>query len=334
MAVNNSNTLERLRSKIASGKVSVETKANRNSMTAADTSAIENRIRRNINLKSYLDRVDNGEVLEREEIDDMRKSRNTEYYRQYEERRKEEERKRRQWYAETPMQKEMAGFLDRNLREKAYDDAIKAVSSSLDTAKEQEQETGTRRKSAYDAYSPLLSERLQSSFAPRASLEEELLGTQSSNKSPFSRTPSMEQEVLDAYDRKISGGSNPTAALVANGLGVSSNNNPYADFVSKHNAARSNFAVAKAENETAKQAVSNLQSAQTVLQLERDALDIPDSKVYGKEGSYSAFSGETANIAYFLRNPGAYSTDERAGMESRVSAALQMSDNEKTTFLK
>lgn len=334
MAVNNSNTLERLRSKIASGKVSVETKANRNSMTATDTSAIENRIRRNINLKSYLDRVDNGEVLEREEIDDMRKNRNTEYYRQYEERRKEEERKRRQWYAETPMQKEMAGFLDRNLREKAYDDAIKAVSSSLDTEKEQEQETGARRKSAYDAYSPLLSERLQSSFAPRASLEDELLGKQSSNKSLFSRTPTMEQEVLDAYDRKISDGSNPTAALVRNGLGVSSNNNPYADFVSKYNTARSDFAVAKAENETAKQAVSNLQSAQTVLQLERDALDIPDSKVYGKEGSYSAFSGETANIAYFLRNPGAYSTDERAGMESRVSAALQMSDNEKTTFLK
>lgn len=334
MAVNNSNTLERLRSKIASGKVSVETKTNRNSMTATDTSAIENRIRRNINLKSYLDRVDNGEVLEREEIDDMRKSRNTEYYRQHEERRKEEERKRRQWYAETPLQKEMAGFLDRNLREKAYNDAIKAVSSSLDMAKEQEQETGARRKSAYDAYSPLLSERLQSSFAPRASLEDELLGKQSSNKSLFSQTPSMEQEVLDAYDRKISEGSNPTAALVANGLGVSSNTNPYADFVSKYNTARSDFAVAKAENETAKQAVSNLQSAQTVLQLERDALDIPDSKVYGKEGSYSAFSGETANIAYFLRNPGAYSTDERAGMESRVSAALQMSDNEKTTFLK
>ena len=226
MAVNNSNTLERLRSKIASGKVSVETKTNRNSTTATDTSAIENRIRRNINLKSYLDRVDNGEVLEREEIDDMRKSRDTEYYRQYEERRKEEERKRRQWYAETPMQKEMAGFLEKNLREKAYDDAIKAVSSSLDTAKEQEQETGARRKSAYDAYSPLLSERLQSSFAPRASLEDELLGNQSSNKSLFSKTPSMEQEVLDAYDRQISGGSNPTAALVANGLGVSSNNNP------------------------------------------------------------------------------------------------------------
>lgn len=334
MAVNNSNTLERLRSKIASGKVSVETKANRNSMTATDTSAIENRIRRNINLKSYLDRVDNGEVLEREEIDDMRKSRNTEYYRQYEERRKEEERKRRQWYAETPMQREMAGFLDRNLREKAYDDAIKAVSSSLDTAKEQEQETGARRKSAYDAYSPLLSERLQSSFAPRASLEEELLGKQSSNKSLFSKTPSMEQEVLDAYDRKISESGNPTAALVANGLGVSSNTNPYADSVSKYKTARSDFAVARAENETAKQAVSNLQNAQTVLQLERDALDIPNSKVYGKEGSYSAFSGETANIAYFLRNPGAYSTDERAGMESRVSAALQMSDNEKTTFLK
>lgn len=334
MAVNNSNTLERLRSKLASGKVNVETKANRNSMTAADTSAIENRIRRNINLKTYLDRVDNGEVLEREEIDDMRKSRNTEYYRQYEERRKEEERKRRQWYAETPMQKEMAGFLDKNLREKAYDDAIKAVSSSLDTAKEQEQETGARRKSAYDAYSPLLSERLQSSFAPRASLEEELLGNQSSNKILFSQAPSMEQEVLDAYDRQISGGSNPTAALVANGLGISSNTNPYADFVSKYKTARSDFAAAKAENETAKQAVSNLQSAQTVLQLERDALDIPDSKVYGKDGSYSAFSGETANIAYFLRNPGAYSTDERAGMESRISAALQMSDNEKTTFLK
>lgn len=334
MAVNNSNTLERLRSKIASGKVSVDTKTNRNSMTATDTSAIENRIRRNINLKSYLDRVDNGEVLEREEIDDMRKSRNTEYYRQYEERRKEEERNRRQWYAETPMQREMAGFLDRNLREKAYDDAIKAVSSSLDTAKEQEQETGARRKSAYDAYSPLLSERLQSSFAPRASLEEELLGKQGSNKSLFSQTPSMEKEVLDAYDRQISGSGNPTAVLVANGLGVSSSINPYADSVSKYNAARSDFAVAKAENETAKQAVSNLQSAQTVLQLERDALDIPDSKVYGKEGSYSAFSGETANIAYFLRNPGAYSTDERAGMESRVSAALQMSDNEKTTFLK
>lgn len=334
MAVNNSNTLERLRSKIASGKVSVETKANRNSMTATDTSAIENRIRRNINLKSYLDRVDNGEVLEREEIDDMRKSRNTEYYRQYEERRKEEERKRRQWYAETPLQKEMAGFLEKNLREKAYDDAIKAVSSSLDTAKEQEQETGARRKSAYDAYSPLLSERLQSSFEPRASLEEEILGKQSSNKSLFSKTPSMEQEVLDAYDRKVSGSGNPTAALVANGLGVSSNTNPYADFVSKYKTARSDFAVARAENETAKQAVSNLQNAQTVLQLERDALDIPNSKVYGKEGSYSAFSGETANIAYFLRNPGAYSTDERAGMESRVSAALQMSDNEKTTFLK
>ena len=334
MAVNNSNTLERLRSKIASGKVSVETKANRNSMTATGTSAIENRIRRNINLKSYLDRVDNGEVLEREEIDDMRKSRNTEYYRQYEERRKEEERKRRQWYAETPMQKEMAGFLDRNLREKAYDDAIKAVSSSLDTAKEQEQETGARRKSAYDAYSPLLSERLQASFAPRASIEEELLGKQSSNKSLFSKTPSMEQEVLDAYDRQISGGSNPTAALVANGLGVSSNTNPYADFVSKYKTARSDFAVAKAENETAKQAVSNLQSAQTVLQLERDALDIPDSKVYGKEGSYSAFSGETANIAFLLQHPDSEYIVDPDGMSERIAAVSQMSGNEKTTFLK
>ena len=334
MAVNNSNTLERLRSKIASGKVSVETKTNRNSMTATDTSAIENRIRRNINLKSYLDRVDNGEVLEREEIDDMRKSRNTEYYRQYEERRKEEERKRRQWYAETPMQREMAGFLDRNLREKAYDDAIKAVSSSLDTAKAQEQETGARRKSAYDAYSPLLSERLQSSFAPRASLEEELLGKQSSNKSLFSQTPSMEQEVLDAYDRKISGSGNPTAALVANGLGVSSNTNPYADFVSKYKTARSDFAVAKAENESAKQAVSNLQSAQTVLQLERDALDIPDSKVYGKEGSYSAFSGETANIAFLLQHPDSEYIVDPDGMSDRVAAVSQMSGNEKTTFLK
>lgn len=334
MAVNNSNTLERLRSKIASGKVSVETKANRNSMTATDTSAIENRIRRNINLKSYLDRVDNGEVLEREEIDDMRKSRNTEYYRQYEDRRKEEERKRRQWYAETPMQKEMAGFLEKNLREKAYDDAIKAVSSSLDTAKEQEQETGVRRKSAYDAYSPLLSERLQSSFAPRRSIEEELLGKQSSNKSLFSKKPSMEQEVLDAYDRKISEGSNPTAALVANGLGVSSNINPYADFVSKYKTARSDFAVAKAENETAKQAVSNLQSAQTVLQLERDALDIPDSKVYGKEGSYSAFSGETANIAFLLQHPDSEYIVDPDGMSDRVAAVSQMSGNEKTTFLK
>ena len=334
MAVNNSNTLERLRSKIASGKVSVETKTNRNSMTATDTSAIENRIRRNINLKSYLDRVDNGEVLEREEIDDMRKSRNTEYYRQYEERRKEEERKRRQWYAETPMQKEMAGFLEKNLREKAYDDAIKAVSSSLDTAKEQEQETGARRKSAYDAYSPLLSERLQSSFAPRASLEDELLGNQSSNKSLFSKTPSMEQEVLDAYDRKISEGSNPTAALVANGLGVSSNTNPYADFVSKYKTARSDFAVAKAENETAKQAVSNLQSAQTVLQLERDALGIPDSKVYGKEGSNSAFSGETANIAFLLQHPGRNYMVDPEETSDRIAAVSQMSDNEKTTFLK
>ena len=334
MAVNNSNTLERLRSKIASGKVSVEKKSNRNSMTAADTSAIENRIRRNINLKSYLDRVDNGEVLEREEIDDMRKSRNTEYYRQYEERRKEEERKRRQWYAETPMQKEMAGFLDRNLREKAYDDAIKAVSSSLDTAKEQEQETGARRKSAYDAYSPLLSERLQSSFAPRASLDEELLGKQGRNKSLFPQKPSMEQEVLDAYDRKISDGSNPTAALVANGLGVSSNTNPYADFVSKYKTARSDFAVAKAENETAKQAVSNLQSAQTVLQLERDALDIPDSKVYGKEGSYSAFSGETANIAFLLQHPDSEHIVDPDGMSERIAAVSQMSGNEKTTFLK
>lgn len=334
MAVNNSTTLERLRSKIASGKVSVETKANRNSMTATDTSAIENRIRRNINLKSYLDRVDNGEVLEREEIDDMRKSRNTEYYRQYEERRKEEERKRRQWYAETPMQKEMAGFLEKNLQEKAYDDAIKAVSSSLDTAKEQEQETGARRKSAYDAYSPLLSERLQSSFAPRASLEDELLGNQSSNKSLFSQTPSMEQEVLDAYDRKISEGSNPTAALVRNGLGVSSNTNPYADSVSKYNKARSDFAVAKAENESAKQAVSNLQSAQTVLHLERDALGIPDSKVYGKDGSYSAFSGETANIAFLLQHPDSEYIVDPDGMSDRVAAVSQMSGNEKTTFLK
>lgn len=244
------------------------------------------------------------------------------------------ERNRRQWYAETPMQKEMAGLLDRNLREKAYDDAIKAVSSSLDTAKEQEQETGARRKSAYDAYSPLLSERLQSSFAPRASLEDELLGKQSSNKSLFSQTPSMEQEVLDAYDRKISGGSNPTAALVANGLGVSSNTNPYADFVSKYNTARSDFAVAKAENETAKQAVSNLQNAQTVLQFERDALGIPDSKVYGKEGSYSAFSGETSNIAFLLQHPGSEYIVDPDGMSERVAAVSKMSDNEKTTFLK
>lgn len=244
------------------------------------------------------------------------------------------ERNRRQWYAETPMQKEMAGFLEKNLREKAYDDAIKAVSSSLDTAKEQEQETGARRKSAYDAYSPLLSERLQSSFAPRASLEDELLGKQSSNKSLFSQTPSMEQEVLDAYDRKISGGSNPTAALVANGLGVSSNTNPYADFVSKYNTARSDFAVAKAENETAKQAVSNLQNAQTVLQFERDALGIPDSKVYGKEGSYSAFSGETSNIAFLLQHPGSEYIVDPDGMSDRIAAVSQMSDNEKTTFLK
>lgn len=277
MAVNNSNTLERLRSKIASGKVSVETKTNRNSMTATDTSAIENRIRRNINLKSYLDRVGNGEVLEREEIDDMRKSRNTEYYRQYEERRKEEERKRRQWYAETPMQKEMAGFLEKNLREKAYDDAIKAVSSSLDTAKEQEQETGTRRKSAYDAYSTSLSERLQSSFAPRASLEDELLGNKRQRQSVFSPKKTMQQEVLDAYDRQIAESDNPVAALVRNGLGVAQNTNPYADAVSQFRSSKSDFVTARAENEAAKQNVSALENTQTILQLERDALYMPKS---------------------------------------------------------
>lgn len=331
MAVNNSTTLERLRSKIASGKVSVETKTNRNSMTAADTSAIENRIRRNINLKSYLDRVDNGEVLEREEIDDMRKSRNTEYYRQYEERRKEEERKRRQWYAETPMQKEMAGFLEKNLREKAYDDAIKAVSSSLDTAKEQEQETGARRKSAYDAYSPLLSERLQSSFAPRASLEDELLGNQSSNKSLFSQTPSMEKEVLDTYDRHISGGGNPTAALVANGLGVSSNTNPYADFVSKYKTARSDFAVAKAENEAAKQNVSALENTQTILQLEKDALYMPKS-------TYKSPEVPAANIfnrAKQYADAAMFRADAKLGGDDLNSLiADYASDQERDTILR
>lgn len=331
MAVNNSNTLERLRSKIASGKVSVETKTNRNSMTATDTSAIENRIRRNINLKSYLDRVNNGEVLEREEIDDMRKSRNTEYYRQYEERRKEEERKRRQWYAETPMQKEMAGFLEKNLREKAYDDAIKAVSGSLDTAREREQETGARRKSAYDAYSLLLSERLQSSFAPRASLEDELLGNQSSNKSLFSQTPSMEQEVLDAYDRKISDGSNPTAALVANGLGVSSNTNPYADFVSKYKTARSDFAVAKAENEAAKQNVSALENAQTILQLEKDALYMPKS-------TYKSPEVPAANIfnrAKQYADAAMFQADAKLGGDDLNSLiADYASDQERDTILR
>lgn len=331
MAVNNSNTLERLRSKIASGKVSVETKTNRNSMTATDTSAIENRIRRNINLKSYLDRVNNGEVLEREEIDDMRKSRNTEYYRQYEERRKEEERKRRQWYAETPMQKEMAGFLEKNLREKAYDDAIKAVSGSLDTAREREQETGARRKSAYDAYSLLLSERLQSSFAPRASLEDELLGKQTSNKSLFSQTPSMEKEVLDAYDRQISGGSNPTAALVANGLGVSSNTNPYADFVSKYNTARSDFAVAKAENETAKQNVSALENTQTILQLEKDALHMPKS-------TYKSPEVPAANIfnrAKQYADAAIFRADAKLGGDDLNSLiADYASDQERDTILR
>lgn len=302
--------------------------------------------RENAREKSLAQRLSEGRILQAKTNENAieqanaidrvyRKIRDEEIQRRAEEARSNiAERNRRQWYAGTPMQKEMAGFLDRNLREKAYDDAIKTVSSSLDTAKEQEQETGARRKSAYDAYSPLLSERLQSSFAPHASLEDELLGNQSSNKSLFSQKPSMEKEVLDAYDRQISGGSNPTAALVANGLGVSSNTNPYADFVSKYNTARSDFAVAKAENESAKQAVSNLQSAQTVLQLERDALDIPDSKVYGKEGSYSAFSGETANIAFLLQHPDSEYIVDPDGMSDRVAAVSQMSGNEKTTFLK
>ena len=282
-----------------------------------------NRIRRDRINNEYVEMMNRGKVLSTDMIDEYRKNRAQKSKVDSALENAYELERQRKIYENQP----------RRINH-AYDMALRLIEDDLEQARKTEEETGARRKSAYDAYSPLLSERLQSSFAPRASLEEELLGTQSSNKSLFSQKPSMEQEVLDAYNRKISDGSNPTAALVANGLGVSSNTNPYADFVSKYKTARSDFAVAKAENETAKQAVSNLQSAQTVLQLERDALDIPDSKVYGKEGSYSAFSGETANIAYFLRNPGAYSTDERAGMESRVSAALQMSDNEKTTFLK
>ena len=224
MAVNNSNTLERLRSKIASGKVSVETKANRNSMTATDTSAIENRIRRNINLKSYLDRVDNGEVLEREEIDDMRKSRGFSYKDYLERKRQkelEEKQQRERWYAETPMQKEMAGFLARDLQNKAYKDTLERVGRSLKYAEAQEQETGAERKSAYDAYSTSLSDHLQSSFAPRASLEDELLGNKS--QSVFAPQKTMQQEVLDAYDRQIAESDNPVAALVRNGLGVAQN---------------------------------------------------------------------------------------------------------------
>ena len=331
MAVNNSNTLERLRSKIASGKVNVETKTNRNSMTATDTSAIENRIRRNINLKSYLDRVDNGEVLEREEIDDMRKSRNTEYYRQYEERRKEEERKRRQWYAETPMQKEMEGFLEKNLREKAYDDAIKAVSSSLDTAKEQEQESGARRKSAYDAYSPLLSERLQSSFAPRASLEDELLGNKSQNRSVFSPKKTMQQEVLDAYDRKIAESDSPIAALARNGLGVAQNTNPYADAVSKFRSSQSDFVTARAENEAAKQNVSALKNTQTILQLERDALYMPKS-------TYKSPKVPAANIfnrAKQYADAAMFRADAKLGGDDLNSLiADYASDQERDTILR
>lgn len=282
-----------------------------------------NRIRRDRINNEYVEMMNRGKVLSTDMIDEYRKNRAQKSKVDSALENAYELERQRKIYENQP----------RRINH-AYDMALRLIEDDLEQARKIEEETGARRKSAYDAYSTSLSERLQSSFSPRASLEDELLGNKSQSRSVFSPHKTMQQEVLDAYDRKISEGGNPTAALVANGLGVSTNTNPYADFVSKYNTARSDFAVAKAENETAKQAVSNLQSAQTVLQLERDALDIPNSKVYGKEGSYSAFSGETANIAYFLRNPGAYSTDERAGMESRVSAALQMSDNEKTTFLK
>ena len=282
-----------------------------------------NRIRRDRINNEYVEMMNRGKVLSTDMIDEYRKNRAQKSKVDSALENAYELERQRKIYENQP----------RRINH-AYDMALRLIEDDLEQARNIEEETGARRKSAYDAYSPLLSERLQSSFEPRASLEEELIGKQSSNKSLFSKTPSMEQEVLDAYDRKISESSNPTAALVANGLGVSSNTNPYADSVSKYNTARSDFAVAKAENETAKQAVSNLQSAQTVLQLERDALDIPDSKVYGKEGSYSAFSGETANIAFLLQHPDSEYIVDPDGMSDRVAAVSQMSGNEKTTFLK
>lgn len=244
------------------------------------------------------------------------------------------ERNRRQWYAETPMQKEMAGFLSRDLQNKAYSDALERVGRSLKYAEAQEQETGAERKSAYDAYSPLLSERLQSSFAPRASLEDELLGNKSQNRSVFSPQKTMQQEVLDAYDRQIAESDNPVAALVRNGLGVTQNTNPYADAVSQFRSSKSDFVTARAENEVAKQNVSALKNTQSILQLEQDALGIPDSKVYGKEGSNSAFSGETSNIAFLLQNPGRNYMVDPEETSDRIAAVSQMSGNEKTTFLK
>ena len=242
------------------------------------------------------------------------------------------ERKKRQWYAETPMQKEMAGFLARDLQNKAYSDALERVGRSLKYAEAQEQETGAERKSAYDAYSPLLSERLQSSFAPRASLEDELLGNKS--QSVFSPKKTMQQEVLDAYDRQISESDSPVAALVRNGLGVAQNTNPYADAVSKFRSSQSDFVTARAENEAAKQNVSALKNTQSILQLEQGALDIPESKVYGKQGSNSVFSGETSNIAYLLQNPGRNYMVDTEETSDRVAAVSQMSRNEKTVFLK
>lgn len=300
--------------------------------------------RENAREKSLAQRLREGRILQAETNENAIEQANAidRYYRQTQneeiQRRSEEaraniaERQKRQWYAETPMQKEMAGFLSRDLQKKAYSDALERVGTYLKYAEAQEEETGIERRSAYDAYSPLLSERLQSSFASRASIEDELLGNKS--QSVFSPKKTMQQEVLDAYDQKILESNSPLSTLVRNGLGVTQNTNPYADSTSKFRSAQSDFVASRAENETAKQNVSTLKNTQSILQLEHGALDIPESKVYGKAGSNSVLSGETSNIAYLLQNPGREYMVDTEGTSDRVSAVSQMSQNEKTVFLK
>ena len=282
-----------------------------------------NRIRRDRINNEYVEMMNRGKVLSTDMIDEYRENRAQKSKVDSALENAYEIERQRKIYENQP----------RRINH-AYDMALRLIEDDLEQARKIEEETGTRRKSAYDAYSTSLSERLQSSFAPRASLEDELLGNKSQNRSVFSPKKTMQQEVLDAYDRQIAESDNPVAALVRNGLGVAQNTNPYADAVSQFRSSKSDFVTARAENEAAKQNVSALENTQSILQLEQGALDIPESKVYGKDGSYSAFAGETANIAYFLRNPGAYSTEEREGMESRLSAVSQMSSNEKTVFLK
>lgn len=282
-----------------------------------------NRIRRDRINNEYVELMNRGKVLSTDMIDEYRKNRAQKSKVDSALENAYELERQRKIYENQP----------RRINH-AYDMALRLIEDDLKQARETEEETGTRRKSAYDAYSPLLSERLQSSFSPRASLEDELLGNKSQRQSVFSPQKTMQQEVLDAYDRKIAESDSPVAALVRNGLGVTQNTNPYADAVSKFRSSKSDFVTSRAENEAAKQNVSALKNTQSILQLEQGALDIPESKVYGKQGSNSVFSGETANIAYLLQNPGRNYIVDTEETSDRVAAVSQMSSNEKTVFLK